>query len=122
MTVLVPNLTGILVGGACTYLYSLYNPTTSTTLYLTGSIVMLLTFYFAAEKNYQYVGTLGCALAVIVMGAPLATLRTVITEKSTASLPFWTSIFGWLNSLSWLSYGILIVNDPMVRYYHANIQ
>ena len=66
------------------------------------------------NKDDKMVGLLGCCLAVIVMGSPLATLKTVLTDKSTASLPFWTSISGWINSLSWLAYGIIIANDPMV--------
>ena len=43
------------------------------------------------------------------MGAPLATLSTVIKDKSTASIPFGTSLACWLNALSWSAYGFLVI-------------
>ena len=66
------------------------------------------------NNNADLLGTIGCALAVLLMGSPLATLSTVIREKSTASMPFGTSLMTWGNAISWSLYGLMIANDPMV--------
>lgn len=65
-------------------------------------------------RNSHMLGLLGCFMAVILSGSPLATLKTVITSRSTASIPFSMSISTWLNALSWLLYGIIVANDPMI--------
>ena len=52
------------------------------------------------------------------MGAPLATLSTVIKDKSTASIPF-GSLACWLNALSWSAYGFIVADNIMVIFmYH----
>eukprot|EP01036_Dinobryon_divergens_P032350 gene32350-41914_t len=49
------------------------------------------------------------------MGSPLSTLKKVIEEKSTQSMPsFSTSVTTWLNAFSWSLYGIIVANDFMV--------
>ena len=65
--------------------------------------------------NYQLLGSLGCVLAIVLTGSPLATLRTVLKDKSTAALPFITSLAAFCNSASWSLYGLLVANDAMVR-------
>jgi solute carrier family 50 protein (sugar transporter) len=46
--------------------------------------------------------------------SPLAVVRTVIKDKSTASLPFFTSLVIWFNTTSWLFYGYLVANDVLI--------
>ena len=62
----------------------------------------------------HYLGLMGCTLSVLLSGSPLAVIRTVIAEKSTASLPFTTSLVIWLNNISWTLYGYIVANDPMI--------
>jgi len=114
MTILVPNGSGLLAGLWCSLVYHKHCETAPRKLYSAGAITVCFALYFGFIHNENYVGYLGCFLAVLVMGAPLATLRTVLSDRSTASLPFWTSLSGWGNSLSWLSYGILVANDPYI--------
>lgn len=61
-----------------------------------------------------FLGLIGCALAVILAGSPLATLANVIKEKTTKSLSFNFTFATWMNAISWLLYGVLVANDPMI--------
>ncbi|RYY86187.1 hypothetical protein EON63_06140 [archaeon] len=49
------------------------------------------------------------------MGSPLATLKTVMRDQSTAALPFGVSLMTWGNALCWSLYGLILAQDPMVR-------
>ena len=49
------------------------------------------------------------------MGSPLSTLKKVMAEKSTQSMPsFSTSVTTWLNAFSWSLYGLIVAKDFMV--------
>jgi hypothetical protein len=41
-------------------------------------------------------------------------IQVIIEEKSTASMPFATSMATFLNALCWSLYGVIEVNDPIV--------
>jgi solute carrier family 50 protein (sugar transporter) len=113
-TVLYPNLIGVIVGLSSIFIYQLYS--TKSILYyncVSGAIV-LYSLFLASENNFQMLGSIGCFLAVIMVGSPLSSLSTVIKDKSTASLPFTVCLMGWLNSLSWMTYGVILANDPLV--------
>lgn len=114
MTVLVPNLIGIFAGLIGMYSYQKFCGIPGKLLAVTSLIVGTSTI-LAFQGNWNLLGLIGCACAVILSGSPLATVQKVFQSKSTASLPFMTSLTTWLNALSWLSYGILVANDPMVN-------
>ena len=44
------------------------------------------------------IGMIGCVMSVVMSGSPLAVIRTVIKEQTTASLPFYTIFVAWLKS------------------------
>ena len=113
-TVLVPNAIGVLSGLGCVAAYQKHAPSAPVKLYGGAALVVLVATLLALVGNFQLIGLIGCALAVIVMGAPLATLKTVVQTKSTAAMPFSTSLMGFLNSLSWSAYGILVADDVMI--------
>ena len=113
-TVLVPNAIGIVSGLGCVLAYQKHAPSFPTTLYAGASLIVLVSTLLASMGNYNLIGSIGCGLAVIVMGSPLATLKTVIQSRSTAALPFPTSFMGFCNSLSWSAYGLLVANDVMI--------
>jgi solute carrier family 50 protein (sugar transporter) len=115
-TIIVPNAIGIFTGIFCTtvYLSKSHSPKSQAPLILGAAVIGLCCSVAYFYGDIQSLGLMGCALAVCVMGSPLATLKNVIVTKSTASIPFTTSFFMWLNSLSWMSYGLLISNDIMV--------
>lgn len=69
---------------------------------------------FCSQAGTTLIGTIGCALAVATCGSPLATIRTVIQDESTESMPFFTSLMFWFNALSWSSYGLFVSKDVMI--------
>jgi solute carrier family 50 protein (sugar transporter) len=83
-------------GAYYTYVFSKYHPSSLVKHYLiSASIIgatstMALTLPLADAQTY--IGWTGCTLAVILMSSPLATVATVIKEKSTASMPFFMSL------------------------------
>jgi len=114
MTVLIPNGIGVIAGLGCSAVYHKFSPVSPNQLYAIGATIICLSLYLASIRNSHFIGLIGCVLAVILSGSPLATVRTVIAERSTAALPFWTSMSTWCNALSWFLYGSLIARDPMI--------
>lgn len=114
LTVLIPNAYGIVSGLIGVVAYQNYSQQIPTKLYTVATIVCATAYKLFLDKNPARIGILGCSLVAILCGSPLATLGTVLKNKSTAALPFLTSLTTWLNSLCWLSYGILVANDIMI--------
>lgn len=114
LTVFLPNASGILVGLWCAMIYQRFSNDSPYLLYAFSSVVVLAAVIFATMNRASLVGVLGCILSVLLSGSPLAVVKTVLKEKSTAALPFSTSAIMWLNSLCWLLYGILIADDLMI--------
>merc|ERR1712233_292280 len=79
---------------------------------------MLLGYYFGLSKEnvLNILGLVGSITAVILLGSPLVTLRTVIKNKNSISMPFSTSLAMWINALSWTIFGLLLENDPFVYF------
>lgn len=113
-TVLIPNAIGCVAGATCVLTYQRYTEQSPVTLYLGSFLILAVSTLLAFQGNWKLLGSIGCFLAVAVSGSPLATVGTVLKDKSTASLPFLTSFATFMNALSWASYGILIANDPMI--------
>ena len=97
-TVLFPNACGIVTGSICIGTYQKYSLSIPSEMYLISTALIGFAVWCYSINDFQTLGTLGCALAVLVMASPLATLTTVIKQKSTASLPFGTSLAGMLLS------------------------
>jgi len=116
-TVLAPNACGVITGIICVYSYNKFTSSPPVRLYVAASVIVIFAFIFATNNDYNSIGLIGCGLAVVLSGSPLATVRTVIKDKSTLSLPFLPSVFTWLNACSWTLYGLQIANDPMVNIY-----
>ena len=60
------------------------------------------------------VGYMGCALAVAMMSSPLATMRTIVAERRTDSMPLPMTIATFGNALSWTAYGAIVAHNPIV--------
>lgn len=113
-TIFVPNFTGLLSGIVCTVAFQTYTEETKREIFLVAGLVLILATYFLLNNAAYPLGMIGVCLSVILMGSPLATLRTVVEEKSTNSLPVATSVTTFLNALSWSAYGIIEAKDPIV--------
>mmetsp|Transcript_6425 Transcript_6425/g.6640 ORF Transcript_6425/g.6640 Transcript_6425/m.6640 type:complete len:212 (+) Transcript_6425:101-736(+) len=116
LTVLMPAICGVIAGFGSTFIYNLYSPKAPRLLFATCFLVILYACYLYQNSNVHYIGYIGSITSVIVMGSPLMTLRTVITERSTAAMPFHISLSAWLNAMSKLAYGVLIADDPIIYF------
>jgi len=118
MTVLLPNLSGAAFGLYYTYQFYKYSATPITN-YLAGSAAIMsaalaMAATLPAADAAHYIGLTGCALAVILMASPLATLKTVIATRNTSAMPFVTSLATLFNASAWTGYGVLVAHDPIV--------
>lgn len=118
-TVFIPNFSGFLTGIVCTCAFQTYTTEMKKEIFLVAGCILILAAYLTATGAAYPLGLVGVCLSVILMGSPLATLQTVIREKSTNSLPFLTSVTTFFNALSWALYGIIEANDVIV--YMPNI-
>lgn len=110
-----PNITGAIIGMSCICVYEAMSPTSNKLVYSVLVGVSLMVTGLAISENLELIGLIGCLATVLLMGAPLATLGNVIRDKSTASLPFNSSLMSFFNSLSWTLYGYMVANDVVVR-------
>lgn len=83
-------------------------------VYYATMIVLTSAAALVVMKKFYMVGLLGACLSISVSGSPLAVIRTVLREKSTAAMPFWTSAITWLANISWIAYGLIIARDPII--------
>ncbi len=113
-SVLLPNASGTLVSLFCIFAYSKHSITSNHQLNIVTIAVILFVFFLAYGNDYDSIGKVGCILSVVVSGAPLAVIRTVIRDKSTASIPFSSSAFMWVNNIGWTAYGYCIAHDVMI--------
>ena len=121
LPVLVPNAAGTLSGITCIIMYLLYSELVIPFAYMAVCFAIVFTAIFCifalkgqeilGFSNVQIVGLIGCTMSVIMMGSPLSALSRIISEKSTRSMPFYTSLSAFLNGLGWSSYGLLICHD-----------
>mmetsp|Transcript_13640 Transcript_13640/g.22761 ORF Transcript_13640/g.22761 Transcript_13640/m.22761 type:complete len:218 (-) Transcript_13640:198-851(-) len=113
-SIIIPNFTGVLAGAGCTVTYSIFARESLVSSYIGPFLIILASVVIALKGMANVIASIGCILAVIVMSSPLATINTVIRNKNTDALPFWTSLTACLNGLAWGLYGLLVINDPAV--------
>ena len=114
-TVLVPNVTGMLVGVYCTSIYHQHSASfNKDKYYWVAAITVIGTFTLFMNGSADIIGLIGCGFAVFLMGSPLSTMGTVLATRSTESMPFYTSLAAFLNAFSWSLYGLLVSFDPMI--------
>lgn len=119
MTIMLPNISGLLFGLYYTYQYRKYAQGGSINTFLGGAAAIVggvaaMGALLPAADAAHYIGLTGCTLAVILMASPLATLKTVIQTRNTSAMPFATSLATFMNASSWTGYGLLVANDAMV--------
>ena len=114
VTVFVPNAFGIATAIYCTAEFHRFSLMKPWKMYLAAVAVCGACAYLASIGDAPTVGLVGCTMAVLFMASPLSVMRTVIRDKSTAALPFATSLVIWFNALSWMLYGALVAHDVLV--------
>ena len=114
-TVFVPNFSSVIVGLVCVIIYHIYSKYgIKTSYYLISLGLVILAIIYKTYNLPNILGYIGVVMAVLLMGSPLATLGTVLKEKSTAALPFYPSLMTFFNALSWSLYGLLVSKDPLI--------
>lgn len=113
-TVMVPNGLGIFSGLFCFATYIRFSKSVDAVSIAVSLALILFAMSLYSAGDFNTLGSTGCILAMIVMGSPLATLSTVIRDKSTESMPFGTSLATWCNACSWSLYGLIVAKDFMV--------
>lgn len=115
-TLFFPNFTGFAVGLVSTMIFDTYVGAEDRprVLYAISGTVGLTSIVLCIFGDLETLGLVGVCLSIMLMGSPLSTAMTVIKDKSTASMPFNTSLFSFFNGLSWTLYGFLIDKDAMV--------
>jgi solute carrier family 50 (sugar transporter) len=118
-TVFIPNSCGVIASLYCILAFHKHAVTKPNKLYIAALVTSSLALCLATAGKCPLIGVLGCFLSVLLSGSPLAVMKTVVQEKSTTALPFTTSFVIWLNSISWLLYGVLVAHDILI--YGPNI-
>jgi solute carrier family 50 (sugar transporter) len=119
-SVLYPNMSGLFVATFCLVIFHQYcGGIKPWNMYLVLGGISFLCIYLSRSGDSQTIGLIGCFLSVAVSGSPLAVVQTVIRDKSTASMPFATSVVTWFNTISWTLFGYLVAHDPLI--YMPNI-
>ena len=113
-TIFIPNLCGIISSVYCVVLFHLHSTAKPTKSYALSLLICVIIGYLAFVGDGSNIGLIGCVLSVLFTASPLAVVRTVIKDKSTASLPFFTSLVIWFNTTSWLFYGYLVADDVLI--------
>merc|ERR1719487_2367507 len=66
------------------------------------------------EEPEWWLGRAAVVTDVALCAAPLVVLPTVLAEHSSASIPLMTAVVTAATSASWVAYGYLVANDPIV--------
>lgn len=116
LTISVPNGTGAIVGFVCQLIFHTYSKEKPYSWYVISMALVFMTTVFALLGSESALGMSGCILSIMVTASPLAVIRTVFREQSTAALSFPTSFIMFLSSTIWSTYGWFIVNDPLIYF------
>lgn len=103
------------MGAVYTVIFSRYTHLPMTK-YFAGSgaicAVMLSSPFWAGTENaINILGSFGVGTAILLMASPLAAVKTVMAQKSTASMPFQVSLAMTLNGFCWGTYGWFVAGD-----------
>ncbi|XP_043700460.1 bidirectional sugar transporter SWEET3b-like [Telopea speciosissima] len=73
------------------------------------SIIILVSTFALHDHHHRklFVGSIGLVVAIGMYGAPLVVVKQVIQTKSVEFMPFYLSLFSFLNSSCWGPYGLL---------------
>jgi uncharacterized protein with PQ loop repeat len=111
----IPNALGVFAGFYCTMVYHQFSRIAIPIQYLAFSAALvLIALILGAAGSSSAVGFIAAVLSAIVYISPLATIQTVLRDKSTTSMPFYTSLLVFLSSFFWTIYGGYVAEDISV--------
>ena len=120
MTIVVPNMSGFFFGAHYVYTFAKFVPPKfSMSQYYGGIAAMIETVLGMAitletSLALDAIGLTGCAVVAVMFGGPLGSIKTVLRDKNTTSLPVPFTVAAFINCLCWVSYGSLVIDDIYV--------
>eukprot|EP01064_Diplonema_japonicum_P022816 TRINITY_DN3300_c7_g1_i1.p1 TRINITY_DN3300_c7_g1~~TRINITY_DN3300_c7_g1_i1.p1 ORF type:complete len:234 (+),score=35.14 TRINITY_DN3300_c7_g1_i1:23-703(+) len=121
-TVIAANVPSLILGTAYTVLFLKYrNPKNNYSVPLGASFLamFLVTFFWATSEPpaaLRFIGLTGCAVLILMMGGPLATIQQVVRDRSTSTIPFPMAVATAVNCALWSSYGLLVAHDVFIYF------
>lgn len=116
------NISALALGSAYWYMYAKNAPKDfNMTPWYVGGIAAITSIIavgqlMPTEQALNVLGMGGNFVVVAMFGGPLSALKTVLRDKSTASLPFPMAIATFANCSLWFSYGVLVAHDPYIWF------
>nr|CCA19148.1 MtN3like protein putative [Albugo laibachii Nc14] len=132
---LLTNAIGIII---CTYYLVIFSRYASNTAHVRRCLIAMavaLTIFFSfclfvpvSHATIQsVVGYAGISVCTVMFASPLAVVKKVIAEKSSDVLPFPMILAAFMNSISWLVYGlmlhdIIVILPNLINFVLAGMQ
>ena len=117
-TIILPNISGFFFGAYYTYTFSLYTERNMIPYYagIAAGIGFCATMATSLETAaaVNAIGIFGCGIVATMFGGPLGSIKTVIEDKNTDSLPVAFTLATFVNCILWSSYGWLVIDDIYV--------
>jgi uncharacterized protein with PQ loop repeat len=120
MTIIVPNMSGFFFGAYYVKTFSRYAPDNVSMAPYYGGIAAMMSSVLGAAMcldtgaAIDAIGLSGCAVVAVMFGGPLGSIKTVLKDKNTNSLPVPFTAAAFINCLCWVSYGSLVIDDIYV--------
>lgn len=117
-TIILPNISGFFFGAYYTYTFSLYTERNMIPYYagVAAGIGFCATVATSLETAaaINAIGLFGCGIVATMFGGPLGSIKTVIEDENTDSLPVAFTLATFVNCTLWSSYGWFIIDDIYV--------
>ncbi|XP_004252656.1 bidirectional sugar transporter SWEET7 [Solanum lycopersicum] len=76
-------------------------------IFLVSLAIFVLTLVQTHKKRSTIVGSICIVGNILMYASPLAIMKLVITSKSVEFMPFFLSLFSFLNGVSWTAYALI---------------
>ena len=120
MTIIAPNASGFLFGAYYVKTFAQYRaPSVNMTPYYGGTVAMSaavvgMASVMETSAAIDAIGLTGCAVVAVMFGGPLGSIKTVLKDKNTNSLPVPFTVAAFVNCICWASYGWFVIDDVYV--------
>jgi len=119
-TIMLPNVTAIGMGLGYCYTFCRYRSPQAVVaphLAVSAGVCAFVLGSAAAlplPAAQNAIGYLGCFVCAGMFMGPLAAMRSVLRDRSAASIPVGFTLFSTLNTSVWLAYGVVVLGDPFI--------
>lgn len=120
LTIMLPNASGFVLGLYYCRTFHVYRSAEAvTTPYFAGASLFCAGVGFAvaalpAATAKLVIGYAGVAVCTVMFYGPLASIKTVLADRSATSIPLAFTAASTANCTLWTAYGLLVIHDPFV--------